>query len=124
MRTLEEAHVLHQRVCGDLQLPEHANALLRVRHGEDLRSGDDHTAREGQLLAQRQLHVSRARRKVENQVVQIAPERVVQDLLDDRHHHGPSHDVGAVRVVHPAERHAEHVVQLERQPGRLVVGQD
>ena len=124
MFALEEAHVLHQRVDRNLQLAEHADSLLRVRHRQNLRRRHDHTSRERQLLAERKLHIAGAGRQVENEVVEVAPHGVVENLLDDRHDHGTAHDVGARHAAHPAERHAQHVLQLERKPGRLVVGHD
>lgn len=124
MLALEERHVLHNRVDRHFQLAEHADALFRVRHGENLRGRHNHRSRHRQLLTQRQLDISRARREVQNEVVQVSPHRVVEDLLHDGHHHRTAHDVRARGVRHPAEGHAEQIVQLEGQPGGLVVRQN
>ena len=121
MFALEEAHVLHQRVDRNLQLAEHADSLLGVRHGEDLRRRYDHTPGERQLLTPRELHIAGSGRQIEDQIVEVTPQGVVENLLDDRHDHGATHDVRTGHVAHPAERHAQHVLQLEWQPGRFVI---
>src|SRR5690606_41235795 len=56
--THEITHVLHDPEHGHVHAAEHAQALLGVEHAHVLRRGDDHRARKGRVLRERDLHVA------------------------------------------------------------------
>ena len=73
-----DAHVLDDADDRHADLLEHLEALARVDQRDVLRRGDDHGAGDRHLLRQRQLDVAGARRHVDDQVVEIAPVRVLR----------------------------------------------
>jgi hypothetical protein len=72
--------------------------LARVDERDVLRRGDDHRARHGHLLRERELDVARARRQVHHQVVELAPARVLEQLLERLRHHRAAPDHRRVDV--------------------------
>ena len=100
MRALVAGHVLDQPDQRHAAGGEHLRGALRVDQRQVLRGGDDHRARRLVLLHHRQLHVSRARRQVDQQQLRLAPMRV--DQLGDRvarHRPAPGERLAALDQV-------------------------
>jgi hypothetical protein len=71
-------------------------ALLGVEQGDVLRRGHDHRAGDRHPLAQRQLDVAGARRHVDDQVVQVLPVGLAQQLVQRLGGHRAAPDHGLV----------------------------
>src|SRR5688572_28338590 len=91
-RADEVRHVLDQAEHRHVELVEHGDRLDRVVERHLLRRADDDRARERHLLDQRELHVARAGRQVDHQVVELAPGDVAGEVLDDAVEHRPAPD--------------------------------
>jgi hypothetical protein len=86
------AHVLNERDSWYLEAIEHLDSLDHVDVAQSLRSCDDDSGREAQLLAQRELDVTCSWREVDDKVVQIAPVGLTYQLSHDLRNHWSSHD--------------------------------
>ncbi|MCY1361370.1 hypothetical protein D9M69_480350 [compost metagenome] len=105
-------HVLHDAQDRHADLLEHLDALARVEQRDVLRRGDDHRARHRHALAQRELDVAGARRHVDDQVVEVFPVGLAQQLLERLRGHGAAPDHGLVGVDQEADRHHLHAMAL------------
>ena len=65
-------------------------------------------------LNQRQRHVSRARRQIHDQVVELSPDHRAQKLLDDRMQHGAAPDQRLVARIQEPYRDDLEAVGFER----------
>ena len=101
----EPSHVLHQAQDGDshLFIPVHVHALARIGQGHLLGRGDYHRPRDGEGLEQRQVDVARARRGVDDEVVQVAPVGIAHQLLQCVAGHAPAPQRGLVGVDKEAD---------------------
>ena len=63
-----------------------------VAHGDGLRAGDDDAAGQRHALGQAELGITGAGRQVDDQVVQLAPAHVGEELLDGLVQHGAAPD--------------------------------
>ena len=115
------SHVLDQAEDGHAHLLEHLHALLGVDQGDVLGRGDDHGARHGHALGQRQLDVAGAGRHVHQQVVQILPVGLAQHLLQRLRGHGAAPDHGLVVVDQETDGHDLHAMAFHGLHG-LAVG--
>jgi hypothetical protein len=77
-------------------LLKHLDALFGVQQRNVLRRGDDHGAGHGHALAQRELDVAGAGGHVDDQVVQVFPVGLAQQLLQRLRGHGAAPDHGFV----------------------------
>jgi multidrug efflux pump subunit AcrA (membrane-fusion protein) len=87
-----------RRCRGSARRPSRtSSALARVEQRDVLRRGDDHRAGQRHALAQRELDVAGARRHVDEQVVQVAPVGLAQQLLQRLRGHraAPDHGLSA-----------------------------
>ncbi|CAG9197453.1 hypothetical protein BGLA2_1250004 [Burkholderia gladioli] len=116
-----DAHVLDDAEDRDAHLLEHLEALLGVEQGDVLRRGDDHRAGHRHALRQRELDVAGARRHVDDQVVQVLPVGLSQQLFQRRGRHRPAPDHRIVLVDQEADRVGLQAVAHQRVHG-LVVG--
>ena len=114
-------HVLDDAQDGHAHLLEHLDALLGVQQRNILRGGDDHRAGHGHALAQGELDVARARGHVDDEVVQVFPVGLAQELLQRLGGHGAAPDHGFVLVHQKADGHDLHAVVFERLHGLAVV---
>ena len=80
MGTDEPAHVLHEPQHRDVHLVEHRLRLDGVGQGHVLRRGHYHRAADADLLRDGELDVAGAGRQIEDQVVQVTPAHVAQQL--------------------------------------------
>ena len=109
-----QAHVLDDAEHGHVHLLEHLEPLARVRERDVLRRRDDDGAAHGHALRERELNVTRARRHVDDEVVEVAPARLGQQLVQRRRHHRPAPRHGLLLVDEKADRHRLHAVGHER----------
>ena len=116
-----DGHVFDDAQDGHADLLEHAQALARVQQGDVLRRGDDDGAGQRHALAQRERDVAGARRHVDQQVVQIPPVGLVEQLIQGLGGHRPAPDHGLVGFDQEADAHHLHTVVLHRLDG-LAVG--
>ncbi len=93
-----EAHVFHDANDGHRHLLKHLEALARVHQGHLLRCGDDHRTRDGHILGEGEVDVTRARRHVDEKVIQIFPCGLAQELVERLRDHGSTPDHGLVLV--------------------------
>ena len=82
---------------------EHLETLARIQEGDVLGRRDDHGAAHRNALRERELDVAGARRHVDDQIVELAPARVAQELSErlGDHRSAPRH--GLLGVDHEAD---------------------
>ena len=78
-----------------------------------MRRGDDDRTRQRHTLAQRQLNVPRARRHVDDEVIQVPPVGLAQQLLQGLRGHGTAPHHGLVLRYQKTYRHHLHTVGFE-----------
>ena len=101
----EAGHVLDHAEQLEVELGRHLGAALGDRLGRRLRRGDDHELGLRQQLGERHRDVAGPRRQVEQQVLQLAPGDVLEELLDRLVEHRPAPDDGGVLLDEEADRH-------------------
>ena len=79
-----------------------------------LRRGDDDHPRLREQLGERHRDVAGPRRQVEQQVVELVPGDVLEELLDRLVEHRPAPDDGRVRLEEEADRHHLHPGGVDR----------
>jgi hypothetical protein len=97
--------------------PTFSNILMPLRASSSAMSG----AGERHALAQRELDVAGAGRHVDDQVVEVAPVRLAQQLLQRLHGHRAAPDHRLVAIDQEADGHDLHTVVLERLHRRAVI---
>ena len=111
------AHVLDDPQHRNRDLFEHAQRLASIQQRDILRGGHDQRAAEGHLLAERQLHIARSRRQIDDEVIDSAPVGVAQKLGQRLRHHRPPPDHRLILVHQIAHRHgAQTMAHDGRQP--------
>ena len=110
-----EGHVLDEAEDRHLQGAEHVDGLVDVDQRDVLRRAHDDGPGDGHELREAQRHVARARRQVHDQVVELAPVHVAEELLDRRVHDRTAHDHGLLGIEHEADGHDLEAVGLVRQ---------
>ncbi|MCY1381865.1 hypothetical protein D9M69_698240 [compost metagenome] len=73
-------------------------------------------------MAQRQLHIPRARRQIDQQHVQLAPFHLIKHLLQRAHQHGAAPDDRLALLHHQAQRHDSDPMGVERLDHLAVAG--
>ncbi len=114
LRADVKRHVLDDAEDRDADLLEHLEPLLGVDQRDVLRRGDDDSARHRHLLGKRQLDVPGARWQVDDQVVEIAPASVFEQLLQRLRDHRPAPHHGRVDVDKEADRDRLQAVAFHR----------
>ena len=119
MRAQEDTHVFDQAEQRCVGLLEHCHRLARIIQREVLRrAGDDRPVNRGGL-GNGKLCVTGARRHVDDQHVQIAPRRFLQELLDRSLHHGAAPDHGRAGLGQESHRDDFHAVCFQRLDARI-----
>ena len=113
-------HVFHQAQDRDTHFFEHLDALFGVQQGDVLRRGHDHGARHGHALAQGELDVTGARRHVDDQIIQLFPVGLAQELLQRLGGHRAAPDHGLVLIDQKTDRHDLHAVVFHRLHGLAI----
>ena len=121
-RGREAGHVLDD--AGDLErdLARHLRGAARDLLRGRLRRRDDDELRLRQQLGERHRDVAGAGRQVDEQVVQLAPGDVLEELRQRLVQHRPAPDDRRVLLDEEADRHDLHAVGLERED--LALGRD
>ena len=120
MRAGERRHVLHDAEHRHAHPLEHREGLRDVAQRDLLRRRDEDGAADRDGLGQRQLGIGGAGRQVDDEVVELAPFDVAQELLDGAaDERAPPHDGLALRDEE-LDRDRLDAVALERRD--LVVG--
>src|ERR687895_2760531 len=113
----EAGHVLDH--AGDLEVEAQGRLGGALRHllGRRLRRRHDHELRLRQQLRQRHRHVAGARRQVDQQVVELAPVHVLQELADRLVEHRPAPGDRLVLLVQEEldRDHLNAAVSVQRQ---------
>ena len=113
VRAGEPAHVLDHPDHGKPDLMAELDALAHVRQRHFLRrSHDDGPVDAVQELGDAQGLVPGPRRGVDDQVVQIPPDDIGEELLDQLVLHGPAHDDGMVLLLAQKEPDGHHLQLL------------
>jgi hypothetical protein len=108
------AHVFHHAQHRDRDLLEHAQALAGVEQRDVLRRGDDHGAAHRDALRERELDVAGAGRHVDDQVVELAPVGVAQQLGERLGDHRATPDHRLLLLDQESDRDDLDAVSLER----------
>ena len=95
MGTDEAAHVLDDAEDRDLDLLEHPESAEGHADRDLLGRGDDHGAHERRRLREGDLDVPRAGGEIDDQVIQVAPVHLTEELLDHLRRHGAPPDDGS-----------------------------
>ncbi len=98
-------HVLDQSQHLDIKLFEHRQALAGVDQGNVLGRRDDDRPGQRHVLAQRQCDVARARGQIDDQVVQLAPFDVDDQLFQCLHQQRPAPDHRLVDIDDETQGH-------------------
>ena len=104
------SHVFHQAQNRHAHFFEHADAFAGIDQGDVLRCGDDDRASQRHALRQRQGNVARAWRHVDDQIIQITPKGLAQQLLQGLRDHGTAPNHGVLGVDQKPNRHHLHAV--------------
>ena len=116
----ERAHVLDDAADPQEAAPGHVGGSCGHLLGGQRRCGDDEQIGAGQHAGEAHLHVAGARRHVDEQVVELTPVHVVQELLDGLGEHQPTpHQRGVLAHHEPGADHLE-----QPSPDRAFVGHD
>ena len=98
------AHVLDDAEDRDLDLLEHRDRLDDVDERDLLRRGHHHRAGDRDELRQRELRVAGAGRQIDDQVVEVAPVDVLDELLQELVDHRAAPHDRAVALDEEADR--------------------
>ena len=93
---------------------KHLDALARIQQRNVLWRGDNHRPRQRHALAKRELNVTRAGRHVDDQIVEVAPIGLPEQLVKRLGRHRPTPDHGLVRLHQKAYRHHLNTVVFKR----------
>jgi hypothetical protein len=107
-------HVLDDAQHRHLDLLEHLHRLARIERGDVLRGGHHHRTGHRDLLRQGQLDVAGAWRKIDQQVVQVTPQRVVEQLHQGRGRHRAAPDHRGVLLDQEADGHGLYPERTHR----------
>ena len=110
----EVAHIFHDAEDGHIHALEHRDAFAHHAERGFLRGGDNHAAIERHGLAQRALRVARARRQIDQQIIQRAPVHLHHELLDGFHNHRPTPDDRLITLQQKSHTHQFHAVAHQR----------
>src|SRR6185503_5740094 len=109
-----QAHVLDDAEHGHVHLLEHLETLARVGERDVLRRRHDHDAAHGHALRERELDVAGAWRHVDDQVIEVAPARLREELVQRRRHHRTAPRHRLLFVDEETDRHGLNAVRHER----------
>ncbi len=109
-----QAHVLHDAEHRHADLLEHLETLARVGERDVLRRRDDHRAAHRHPLRESELDVARAGRHVDDQIVEVAPVRLREQLVQRRRDHRATPGHRLLVVDEEADRHCLEPVRDER----------
>ena len=109
-------HVLHHSEDGHVHLVVaiHVDTLAGVGEGNALRSAHNHGSRDGEGLEQSEMDVAGARRRVEDEIVEVAPVGVGDELLQGIGCHTASPQRCGVGIHEESDAQELHSIFLYR----------
>ena len=107
---------------GHVDLGEHGGGLAGIDEGDFLRGGDDDGAVERDGLDDGELDVAGAGRQVEDQVVEVAPGDLAEELLGVAGGERAADDDRRVVVEQESHRHELDAVGFDRDDVVVLVG--
>ena len=110
MRAGEIAHILDDAQNRHADLLEHMNRFARVLERDVGRCGDDDGTGERRGLNQDELYVAGAGRQIDDEVIEVAPVDIAQELLNDAVEHRAAPDQRLVAGIQKPHRHDLHAV--------------
>jgi len=122
MGAAEVTHVFDDAKNLDVNLAEHFNGFAYVGEGDDRGRGDDDGACDGDALNERELYVTCARGKIDDEVIEFAPLHAAEKLLDDAVKHGAAPDERLIARIQQAHRDHFDSVGFDGDDGALVEG--
>ena len=118
----EVAHVLDDADDRDFQLLEHGHAFGHILQGDVLRCRHDDHAGQWDQLRQAQRRVTRARRQVNHQVIEVTPVEILQKLLDSAVDHRSAPDDRLAFIQEKANRDQLDAVAHDRLDRAIATG--
>lgn len=109
--TLMIGHIFDHPQYLDLETIEHLNALDHINKRQPLRRRDNNGTIQFDLLTDCDLNIAGSWRHVNDEIVELAPVRLIEELGDDLGDHGAAHHGGFVGCE--AERHALQAVEFD-----------
>ena len=111
----EVRHILHQTKNWHIHffVSVHIYALTRIGKCHILRGADDDCARDSQSLEKREVNVARARRRIENEIVQLAPIGIGNQLLQSVASHTATPQRCGVGVYEKADGKQLHTILFD-----------
>ena len=109
-----DGHIFHHTEHRDVHLPEHLHAFLGIQQGQILRRRDDNRTHHRHLLRQGQLDITRTRRHVHHEIVEIIPGRLSDQLQQGTGDHRASPDHRRLVVGQEGHRHDLNAMRFQR----------
>ncbi len=109
MRAAEGAHVFDNAENFDIHLAKHFDSFADVGKSDGGRRGDDDGSGDSDRLNERELHIASAGRKIDDEVIELAPFDAAEKLRDDAMEHGAAPDhrfVAGIQQAHGDHLHA------------------
>src|SRR6201998_1322566 len=122
MRAVEVAHIFDDAENFDVNLAKHFDGFAHVGEGDDRGRGDDDCTCDGDALNQRELDVTSAGGKIDDEVIEFAPLHAAKELLDDAVEHRPAPDERLVAGIQQAHRDHFDAVGFDGNDGAIVEG--
>ena len=97
-------HVLHDPEDGNTDFLEHLESLAGVDERDVLRRGDNHRSGDRDFLGEGELDVSGSGRHVDDEVIDVLPAGVLEELFEGLGHHRPAPDHRGIDVDEKADR--------------------
>ena len=108
-------HVLKDAENGHIHLAKHLDALAGIQQGNILGRGDDHRTGDRGFLRQGKLYITGTGRHVDHQIIQLAPEGLLQHLYQCTARHGAAPDHGCALTGEKSHGHGFQPVCHHRQ---------
>ena len=100
-----QRHVLDDAEHRHVDLLEHPQTFARIGKRDVLRRGDDDRARERHPLREGQLDIARAGRQVDDEVVEVAPVGIAEQLVEGGGHHRAAQHEWLLDIDQEPDRH-------------------
>ena len=122
MRAIEVAHIFDDAEDFDVNLAKHFDGFAYVGERDNRRRGDDDCTCDGDALNQRELHITGAGRKIDDEVIEFAPLHAAKKLLNHAVKHWPAPDERLIAGIQQAHRNHFDSVGFDGDDGALVEG--
>ena len=122
MGATEVTHIFDDAENFDVDLAEHFDGFAHIGERDDRGRGDDDGTSDGDALDQRELDVTGAGRKIDDEVIEFAPLHAAEKLLDHAVKHRAAPDERLVAGIQQAHRDHFDSVGFDGNDGALVEG--